>query len=112
MANYTSEHTGKSIDYAAGHSLEGQTTTLLAQVKALGNEGGTVQRAQFYTKTDGGSANISDKPTGSTNAGFVCFVSQNRFASTSDYRYVLECWVQADKNPYIAIVEPGTPSLS
>lgn len=90
--------------------ITGQTTTLLALAKALATNG--TQYARWYSKTDGGSSGISDKPTGSTNAGFVCMAYCNRYDSSSDYRYILECWVATNKSPYTAIVSQDTTSLS
>ena len=103
--NATNAQTLKYID------LTGVTTTILAQVKALGSNGITGTRV-FFSTTDGGTSNISDKPTGTTNAGFACEVICNRMASTSDYRYQLICRVQNDKNAYNAVVEAGTSSIS
>ena len=36
----------------------------------------------------------------------------NRFASITDYRYKLICWVQGDSYPYIATVDYNTSSIS
>lgn len=62
-------------------NLDGMTTTILAQVKALKGVSAdeSIHYARFYTTTDGGSSGISDKPTGSsTNGGFMCEVTLNR----------------------------------
>lgn len=92
-------------------SLEGQTTTLLAQVKALGSASITGTRI-FYTKTDGGSANISDKPGGSGSAGFCCMVMCNRFNNTTDYRYILRAYRQAERVAYIGVVDPNATGIT
>lgn len=84
--------------------------TLLAKVKALGTNG--TYKAIWFSRTDGGTANISDKPTGSTNAGFVCIATCNRWVSNSDYRYYVECYVQTDRTGYYGIVENGTSSIN
>ena len=92
-------------------SLEGETTTLLAEVKNLGAN--DIHYARFFTRTDGGSANISDKPTGtSNNAGFCCIAYCSRRYTSSSYTYQLICWVQANTNPYIATVTHETTAIS
>lgn len=97
----------------ANISLESQTTTILAQVKNLATATSSKDYARFYTKSDGGSKNISDRPnTAAAGAGFVCEAICNRFVSTADYRYQLTCWVQADTNPYVAVVSAGTTSIT
>jgi len=93
----------------ANIDLTDQTTTLLAQVRAMVTAG--THYARFYTRTDGGSANISDKPE-SGSKGFLCEVLCNRYLNTSDYRYHLQCWVGLDKNPYTAVVSQETTTLS
>lgn len=93
----------------ANTSLEGQTTTLLSKVQAMGTAG--THYARYYTKTDGGSANISDKPE-SGSKGFVCEVICKRNNGASDYRYQLVCWVQGDNNPYVASVQTNSTSIS
>lgn len=94
----------------ASVDLTNQTTTLLAQIKALGSAQKNYGR--FCTKTDGGSANISDKPTGSTNASFVCVAYQSRNNGSSDYTYQVLCWVKSDTNPYTATVTNSTAAIS
>lgn len=93
----------------ANIDLTDQTTTILAQVRAMLAAG--THYARFYTKTDGGSANISDKPE-SGSKGFLCEVRCNRYLTTSDYRYHLQCWVQFSQNPYTAVVTQETTSIS
>lgn len=90
--------------------ITGQTTTIVSLVKALAASNKSYGR--WYSKTDGGTSGISDKPTGSTNAGFVCEAICNRFNSATDYRYIVKCWVQSYKSPYIAIVDYSTSTLS
>ena len=89
--------------------LSNQTTTLLSKVKALGPAG--IDYARFYTTTDGGSSGISDKPTGPTNAGFVCEAFCNRRNNETDYRYVIICWVQSTAQPYVATVDATTTMI-
>ena len=102
----------KPGDYVpvASINLENKTTTILEQVQAL--QTADKDYARFYTKTAGGSANISDKPTVGTNAEFVLEAYRNRNASASDWRYRLVCWVQADNNPYVAVVNQATTAIS
>ena len=99
----------KKVD-VANIDLTGQTTTLLSLTKALGTN--SIHYARWFSKTDGGSSGISDKPTGSTNASFVCEAKCSRHNTTSDYTYQLTCWVQADSNPYIAVVKHDSTSIS
>ena len=110
VADYVHERIVKKVNIESW-DLSGKTTTLLAETKSLA-ENGPIQYDRWICKTDGGSSGISDKPTGSTNAGFVCEVFMNRFASTTDYRYKLICWVQGDNYPYVATVDYNTSSLS
>lgn len=93
----------------ANISLDNQTTTLLAQVKALATAG--THYARFFTAGDNASANISDKPV-SGNNGFLCEVKCNRYGSNADFRYHLQCWVREDTNPYIAYVDQNTTTIS
>jgi len=93
----------------ANTSLEAQTTTLLAQVQAMAAAG--THYARFYTRTDGGSANISDKPE-SGSKGFVCEVVCKRYNNSSDYRYNLTCWVQGSSSPYVASVGNSTTGIT
>lgn len=110
VANYVDDKSLLKVDIKS-RDISGMTTTLLAETKALvGSD--PIQYDRWICKTDGGSSGISDKPTGSTNAGFVCEVFMNRFASTTDYRYILICWVQENNYPYVAIVNYNTSSLS
>mgnify|MGYP007069869607 CR=1 FL=1 len=110
VADYVYEQTIGKVNIES-RDLSGKTTTLLAETKALA-ENGPTQYERWICKTDGGSSGISDKPTGNTDAGFVCEVFMNRFASTTDYRYKLICWVQGDNYPYIATVDYNTSSIS
>lgn len=110
VADYIYEQTIGKVNIES-RDLSGKTTTLLAETKALvGSD--PIQYDRWICKTDGGSSGISDKPTGSTNAGFVCEVYMNRFASITDYRYKLICWVQGDNYPYIATIDYNTSSIS
>lgn len=98
----------KKVDIANA-SLEGQSTTILAQVQSLASN--QIHYKRFYTTSDGGSANISDKPTGTSNAGFVLEAYCNRYVSSSDWRYVVLCYVQASR-PKIAWIKSGDTSIS
>ena len=93
----------------ANASLESQSTTILAQVQTLASN--NIHYKRFYTKSDGGSANISDKPTGTTNGGFMLEAYCNRYVSSSDWRYVVLCYVQVSK-PKIAWIKTGDTSIS
>ena len=94
----------------ANIDIAGQTTTLRELTQALGTAG--THYARWYSKTDGGTSGISDKPTGSTNAGFVCEAYCNRWNGASDFRYVLICWVQSEKSPYIAVIQNNSTDTS
>ena len=102
-------YTDPKVDIA-NISLEGQTTTILAQVKDLGEN--DIHYARFFTRTDGGSSGISDKPTGNTNASFICRAYASRRNTTTDYTYQLVCWVQNDTNPYRAAVKQDSTAIS
>lgn len=92
----------------ANIDLDGKTTTILAEVQALAIKG--VHYARFYTRGDGGAVNISDKPV--SDLGFLCEVVCNRFAGTTNYRYLVTCWVGTDKNPYWTHVTGATESIN
>lgn len=102
-------HTHSQYLNIANASLEGQSTTILAQVQSLASN--NIHYKRFYTSSDGGSANISDKPTGTTTAGFMLEAYCNRYASSSDWRYVVLCYVQANK-PKIAWIKTSDTSIS
>lgn len=93
----------------ASIDLTGQTADLLTLTKTLGTAG--TDYARWTSKTDGGSANISNKPTGSTNASFVCEAICSRWASSSDYIYQLVCWVQGSTNAYVTTVANSSSSI-
>lgn len=112
VVGYVYERTSLRVPIES-KDITGSITTLLSRVKSLVTSATEyVQYERWICKTDGGSSGISDKPTGSTNAGFVCEVYMNRFASITDYRYKLICWVQGDNYPYIATVDYNTSSIS
>lgn len=90
-------------------NLTGVTTTILAEVQAMAVNG--IHYKRFFTSSDGGSAKIPDKPTGTTNAGFVLEAICNRRNTDNDYRYVLLCYVQMQK-PKIAWVTHTTTSIT
>lgn len=90
--------------------ITGTTNTLLSRIKALGTNG--IMEATWLSKTDGGTSGISDKPTGTTNAGFVCNAICNRWASNSDYRYIVNCYVQGENSYYNAVVTNASTSIS
>ena len=93
----------------ASIDITGQTTTLLALTKALGTN--NVDYARWEVTTNIGSVNISDKPTGSTSASFVCEAYCNRWAANNDYRYQLVCYVNEDTTPYVAYVANDTSTI-
>ena len=99
------------VQKVAHIDLTGQTTTLLSIVKNLGANGIKDTRI-YYTTTDGGSSGISDKPTGSTNTGFCCYVTCNRWASASDYRYVLRAYAGDSYREYVTYVRQNTSAIS
>lgn len=90
-------------------NLNGVTTTILAEVQAMAVNG--IHYKRFFTSSDSGSANIPDKPTGTTNAGFVLEAICNRRNTDNNYRYVLLCYVQMQK-PKIAWVTQTTTSIT
>ena len=89
--------------------LTGQTVSLLALVQALGTSG--TQYAKYICKTDGGSRNISDRPT-TNDAGFICEVLCNRRVSSTDYRYILRLYQQTDTNAYLSVVSQINTTIS
>ena len=93
----------------ANVDITSQSTTILALVQAMATS--QIHYKRFYTTSDGGSSTISDKPTGSTNAGFMLEAYCNRYVSSSDWRYVLLCYVQASR-PRIAWVTNSSTSIS
>lgn len=111
VANYVYEQTVGKVNIAS-QNLSGMTTTLLAETKTLAEQETPIQYERWICKYDGASSGISDKPTGNTDAGFVCEVYMDRWVSTTDYRYILICWVKDTTYPYIAIVNYNTSSLS
>ena len=110
VADYVSDKVLLKVDIES-RDLSGKTTTLLAETKTLA-ENGPIQYDRWICKYDGASSGISDKPTGNTDAGFVCEVFMGRWVSTTDYRYILVCWVKDTTYPYIAIVNYNTSSIS
>jgi hypothetical protein len=90
-------------------NLNGLNTTILAEVQVMGVNG--IHYKRFFTSSDDGSANIPDKPTGNSNAGFVLEAICNRRNSSNDFRYVLLCYVQGSK-PKIAWVTNNTTSIT
>ena len=93
----------------ANVDITSQSTTILALVQAMATS--QIHYKRFYTSSDGGSSTISDKPTGSTNGGFMLEAYCNRYVSSSDWRYVLLCYVQASR-PRIAWVTNSSTSIS
>lgn len=110
--HYPSEKLAKdSLDAKvdiANIDLDGKTTTILDEVKALATK--SIHYARFYTRGDGGAADISDKPV--PNYGFLCEVLCNRFAGTTNYRYLVTCWVHTEKNPYWVYIDNTTASIT
>lgn len=94
----------------ASIDLTGQTTTLLSLAKTLGTNG--VNYARWMSRTDGGSSNISDKPTGGTNKSFVCEAIASRWAANNDYGYQLICRSGSDTNPYVAYIDQNSASIT
>ena len=108
VSDYVSTKTDQKVDISS-INITWYATTLLSLTQGLVNK---YMYARWICMTDNGSSKISDKPTGSTNASFVCEAYCNHYASASDWRYVLICWVQAQTSPYIAIVSNSTSSIS
>lgn len=86
------------------------STSILNRVKDLASH--QIYQATWFSRTDGGTANISDKPTGSTQAGFVCYATCNRWVSSTDWRYVLTCYVQLNGNYFYTAVTNSTTSIT
>ena len=80
--------------------------TLLSRVQYLGNN--DIHIATWFSRTDEGTKNISDKPTGTTNTSFVCSAICNKRYSSDDYSYILECYVQGSSDVYKAVVDNTT----
>lgn len=110
---YSADYMNTELDEKvniANINVGGQSTTILALTQALGASG--EHYARWYSPTDGGSSGISDKPTGSTNASFICQAVCSRWNTSSDYTYQLTCWVQTDTNPYVASVTASSTTIS
>lgn len=111
---YTPQNINKDValieDLSTSIDLTGQTKDLLTLTKALG--AARTDYARWVCRTDGGSSNISNKPTGSTNASFVCEATCSRWATSSDYTYQLVCWVQGQSNPYVSSVATNASGIS
>lgn len=110
LTNYTTTtamntELGKKVDIAS-ISLEGQTTTLLAQVQALA--AADKDYGRFSTDTNGGASGISDKPA---NAGFCCVAYRIRDYGGEDTYYLI-CYCDADINPYTAVVAQNATSIT
>jgi len=110
LTNYTTTtamntELGKKVDIAS-INLEGQTTTLLAQVQALA--AADKDYARFSTDTNGGASGISDKPA---NAGFCCVAYRIRDYGGEDTYYLI-CYCNADINPYTAVVSQSATSIT
>lgn len=93
----------------ANVNLDGLSTTILAQVQSLASS--KIHYKRFYTSSDGGSGNISDKPSGTTAAGFMLEAYCNRYNSSTDWRYVVLCYVQSYR-PKIAWITSSSTSIS
>lgn len=93
----------------ANTNLDGQSTTILEQVQSLASN--QIHYKRFYTSSDGGSAKILDKPAGTGNTGFMLEAYCNRYVSSSDWRYVILCYVQSNR-PKIAWIKNGDTSIS
>lgn len=110
LTNYTTTtamntELGKKVDVAS-ISLEGQTTTLLAQVQALA--AADKDYGRFSTDTNGGASGISDKPA---NAGFCCVAYRIRDYGGEDTYYLI-CYCNGDINPYTAVVAQNATSIT
>lgn len=111
LTNYTTTTAmntalGKKVDIAS-IELEGQTTTILAQVQALATADKDYGR--FSTNTDGGASGISDKPT--SGMGFVCIAYRIREYNSED-QYYLVCYVHNDPDPFTALVNQNSTSIT
>lgn len=111
LTNYTTTtamntELGKKVDIAS-IELEGQTTTILAQVQALA--AANKDYGRFSTNTDGGAANISDKPT--TGMGFVGIAYRIRDYGSEDQYFVI-CYVHNDPDPFTALVSQNSTSIT
>ena len=98
----------------ASINLDGQTTTLLAQVTALA--AADKDYARFTCTYDGASSGISDKPTGNTNASFVCEAYRTRNYTAVSWRYQLVAYVKETLETYKAEVyyawDGGEPEMT
>lgn len=98
----------------ASINLDGQTTTLLAQVTALA--AADKDYARFTCTYDGASSGISDKPTGNANASFVCEAYRTRKYTATSWRYQLVAYVKETLETYKAEVyfawDGGEPEMT
>ena len=111
LTNYTTTtamntELGKKVDVAS-INLNGQTTTILAQVQALA--AADKDYGRFSTDTDGGAAYISDKPV--SGMGFVCIAYRVRDYLSEDQYYVV-CYVHNDPDPYTALVNQNASAIA
>ncbi len=89
--------------------ITGTSTSLLNRTKDLANN--SIYQAVWFSRTDGGTSNIIDKPTGNTNTGFICYANCNRWVSTSDWRYILTAYAGTSSDVYVAVVTQGSTGI-
>lgn len=89
--------------------LDGQTVTLCSLIQQLGAN--NIHYGRWCCTYDGGSSGVTDKPTGNTNASFVCEAYAVRHYTNNDYRYRVVCWVKEDERAWLSEVTPSTSSL-
>lgn len=95
----------------ASIDLTGATTTILAELKSRKPQ----NYVRFVCRTDGGSANISDRPTGTSNAAFECvaiLARDNTSASADDYYYHLYAKAGESNNIYTAFAKGADTSFT
>lgn len=89
-------------------NIDNYNGTLLDLVKGIYPE----NYHRWGTTTDSATANISDKPTGTTNRGFVLEAYLSRNVSASDYSYRLVCWSDRYSTVYTTYIRTSDQSIT
>lgn len=107
--NAATATTAYAATYGRNVDLGDQSVSLLTKVKELGQT--NQHYVRFYSSSDGGAGNITDRPvTGSE--GFVCIAIASRRVSSSDYRYQLIYLRRGVNTPYYANITNTSTSIS
>jgi hypothetical protein len=106
--DYVDEQDAKKVNIES-EDITGQTKNIIDMAKGFGSQG--IGYKRWVCKTDGGSANISNRPV-AANGSFVMEMRLNRWASDSDYRVDIIYWHKDTIRAYVAIVDQNTSSIS